>query len=149
MRRTLPAVLLLALAASAGCSSTASTPSAAPTSSAPSSPAAPSGPEADACKVLAAMTFDASTMDKATTTQAQMNAALNLLPKNDPLATDVVAAEQPLVSVVTDLASSIINGSTSSPVQSDLDALQSGLKTVASDCSAQGVPFTVAVHTAS
>ena len=150
-RVILAALTAVSLAALAACSSSASaantTASASQTTSAAASPSA--NPEADACKVLAAMTFDASTQDKSATTQDQLNAALNLLPQHDALGTDALAAEQDLVTLDIDLFGKQSGAADyAEKYQTDAAALQSAMETVASDCGAHGVPFTASVKTA-
>lgn len=153
MNRVILAVIAtVAAGAMAACSSSAPVTSAA-VSSTPSpsaASAAPStGPDEDACKVLATMTFDASTQDAASKTQDQMNAALNLLPQHDPLGTDALAAEQDLVTLDIDLVGkqSGVTGYTEK-YQADAGALQQALGVVSDDCATFGVPLTASVRTA-
>jgi hypothetical protein len=152
-----PAAAILAAAALAACSSSA-TPSANTAAtitpsvlvaSAAASTATSGAPQTDACKTLAATTFDASTGSKIATTQDQIVAALNPLPKHDRFAADVLAKDQDLVALSFDLVGEEAGDDTgTAPYNSDATKLHSALNTVESDCATLGVPFTATLRLA-
>ena len=141
----MPAAVILAAAALAACTSSA-TPSADPVASY----AAGDGWQVTACAVLAAMKFDATTMDQDGTTQDQVSAAMNLLPVHNALGADIFAVEQDLVTLDTDLAAEQIGTpNATQQYKSDTSKLRGALNTVQSDCARLSVPFAATLHTAS
>lgn len=159
MRRLVITAAAVCLLAAAGCGSTG-TPAAGPPHTpspldsgmlapgqqmpSPSPTSTTATAEAAACHVLAAMKFDITTMNAASTTQDQINAALNLLPSGDKLGTDTVAAEGEIVDADIDAVG--LAGDAAgyrAKYDADVSTLEGDLRTVLADCNAVGVPFSI------
>lgn len=157
MRRFVIAAFVTALLA-AGCSSNPATPAAdTATTTTPSpqdsgmvapgqqmpSPTPPAA-QVSACRVLAAMRYDITTTDAASTTQDQINAAMNLLPSGDQLGKDILAAEEQLVNADIDWVGAANNAAGyRDKYDGDVRGLENDLHIVVSDCTNAGVPFSI------
>lgn len=106
--------------------------------------------DADVCKGLAVMKFDASTQDAIAATQGQVDALLKLQPSYAPLGMDVMASGNALVTVDTDLAD-VQSGTAGAAqqYQADVSKLKDALLALAKDCQTYAVPFTVHLASAS
>ena len=142
----LTAVLSLTATACGGSTSTAH---AAAKASSPTVSASPDH-DADVCKHLAGMKFDASTQDTTEATMDRLEALLKLQPSYMSLGRDIMASGNALGAVDADLVDvQFGTAGAARQYQTDTSKLKDALLALPKDCRAHGLMFSVQLTAAS